>query len=333
MKKYMKNVAAVVLALSLALGVGVIPAKAKAVKGIVVPLTVVATEDGGLRGGSAVSNWNTSGIFSSDLNSYKLSADVYLPCSMFTKDGGSVFIDPQIQFWFPDLGINGYLEDDITLRIGYDFENNCPFFKGLPKGGDTDTEDVPYVKDVKKIGDMIKVEIVDATVNSTLKAPDWDETISALRVWTDPIPTAGDVSAYIRVGSDRAINAKFAVNNASVTVGDKVYKTDYNKSGIIAGFDGEKEGYIEQEAATFNTDAVSVAKTSVKVKKKKTTSVKVTTMFSGDKVSVSSSSSKVAKATYKGGKVTIKGIKKGKATISVKANGKTKKIKVTVKNK
>jgi hypothetical protein len=54
-------------------------------------------------------------------------------------------------------------------------------------------------------------------------------------------------------------------------------------------------------------------------------------MFSGDKVSVSSSSSKVAKATYKSGKVTIKGVKKGKATVSVKANGKTQKIKVTVK--
>ena len=331
MRKAFKNVLTFVLALSLALGISSVPAAAKAVKGIVVPLTVVANDDGGIRGGSSVSSWNTPGIFSSDFNSYKVSADIYLPFSVFSKDDGSVFINPQVQFWYGDLEMNGYLENDTVVRVGFDFENNCPFYKGLKIGTDEEINDVPFVNDVKLIDDMVKVEIVDATVDPTLKTWDWDEQTGSRKVWTDPIPATGDVSPFIQVSFDRAIKTQFAVTNASVKIGDKVYKTDYKKSGSIAGFDGEIEGYSEKEASTFNTKAVSVAKTSVKVKKKKTASVGVTTMFSGDKVSVSSSSAKVAKAAYKGGKVTITGVKKGKATVSVKANGKTVKIDVTVK--
>ncbi|MBQ4231751.1 MAG: hypothetical protein II699_00600 [Lachnospiraceae bacterium] len=281
---------------------------------------------------SSVSSWNEPGIFSSDFNSYKLSADIYFPLSIFNKEtDGSVFIDPQIQFWFGDLEVNGYLEREYTLRIGFDYEKNCPFWNGIGPN-DTEIPNPPCIKDAKVIGDMVKVEIVDATVNPTFKTQEWDETTGLNKEWTDPIPATGDVVPQIRFTTDRPYNGKFVVTNASVKIGDKEYKTDYTKSGPIAGFTGEIDGdYTEFEATTFNTSALTVAKTSVKVKKKKSATVKVTTMFSGDKVSVSSSSSKVAKATYKSGKVTIKGVKKGKATVSVKANGKTQKIKVTVK--
>ncbi len=332
MKRFFKIAFAFVLVISLLSVVSFVPTNAESLKGVVAPLVVINDDQGGPIGLSSVSSWNEGGIFSPDFNSYKLSADVYVPCSIFSKeDTGSVFIEPQIQFWFDDLGVNGYLERDYVLRIGYDFENNCPFWMGL-SANDTIIDNPPCINNVSVVDDLIKVEIVDAQVNPEFKTQEWDETTGSNKVWTDPIPTTGDVVPQIRLATDRPYSGKFVVTNASVKIGDKEYKTDYSKSGPIAGFFGEIDGdYAELAASTFNTSLLTVAKTSVKVKKKKSTTIKVSTMFSSDKVSVSSSSSKIAKATYKSGKVTIKGVKKGKATVSVKANGKTKKIKVTVK--
>ncbi len=330
MKKTMKNVFAFALVLSLALGISSIPASAASIKGIVAPLTVTVGEDGNFGGSTQVSSWNESNIFSPDFNSYSVSADIYLPFSMFSKEGGSIFIRPMVQFWFPEPGVNGYLESDTEIVIGYDFENNVPFFKGLGKN-DVETDDLPYLKSVTQVGDLIRVEIADAPVNSTLKSAEYGE--SGREVWRDPIPSAGsgDACPCFKVGSDRYENGSFAVANASVKIGDKEYKTDYSKKEDIAGCDPEGGEFSSLKASSFNTYALSVTKTSVKIKNKKSATVKVTTMFSGDKVTVSSSSTKVAKATYKSGKVTIKALKKGKATVSVKANGTTKKIKVTVK--
>ncbi len=84
-------------------------------------------------------------------------------------------------------------------------------------------------------------------------------------------------------------------------------------------------------------NTIKVAKTKVKIKKGKKTTVKVTK--AKGKVTVTSSKKKVAKATYskKTGKVTIKGVKKGSAKITVTAAGNDdfkagkKVIKVTVK--
>lgn len=331
MKSSLKNVAAFALVLSLALSISSIHSEAKAVKGVVAPLTVIETDDGGLRGSSSVSSWNIPGVFSSDFTSYKLSADVYIPYSAFKNYDGSVFIDPQVQFWFEDLGINAYLDNATGIRVGYDFENDCPFYVGFNKADDTEIGDLSYVTDIKKINDMIKLEIVDAPVTPTMLSPEWDDATGKQKVWTDPIPTKGDACPQIKIGTDRPLKTKFAVTNASIKIGDKEYKTDYSTSDGIAGFYGEIEDYSEMKASTFNTIAVTVAKTSVSVKKKKSATVKVTTMFSGDKVTCKSSAAKVAKATYKSGKLTIKGVKKGKATITVKANGATKTIKVTVK--
>ena len=206
-----------------------------------------------------------------------------------------------------------------------------PFFKGGVRSNGDLTEELPFVKNVELVDDMVKVEIVDATVNPTFKTNEWDETTGLNKPWKDAIPKRGDAVPEFRVGTDRPYNGLFAVANASIKVGDKEYKTDYNKAGFISGFNGEYEGYRELEASTFRTAAVSVDKTSVKVKKNKTAAITVTTMFDSDEVTVSSSSAKVAKVTYKDGKLTIKGLKKGKATVTVEANGQKKTIKVTVK--
>ncbi|MCR4947285.1 MAG: Ig-like domain-containing protein [Lachnospiraceae bacterium] len=328
----LKKAFAFALSLSLAAAINPVSAMAQSVKGVVAPLTVVVNDDGGLMGSSDIQSWNEPGLFSSDFNSYTVSADIYFPCSYFMENDGSVFIDPKVSFWFEDLGVNGYLESDTVVRVGFDYGKNCVFWKGLNIKNDEETDDIPCVKNAKVVGDMVKVEIVDATLNPTFKTQDWDEATGSNRIWTDPIPATGDAVPLFRVSMDRAFEGKIAVANASIKIGDKNYKTDYSKKGAIAGFYGEiEQEFTELNAEIFNTSIVSVGKKSVKIKPSKSATVKVATMFSDDKVNVSSSSAKVAKVTYKNGKLTIKGIKKGKATISVKVNGVTQKIKVTVK--
>ena len=73
--------------------------------------------------------------------------------------------------------------------------------------------------------------------------------------------------------------------------------------------------------------AFSLVKSSATIKKGKTTTIRSKAAPAG-KVTYTSSNKKVAAVNSKG---AVKGIKKGKATITVKCNGITKKFVVTVK--
>lgn len=78
---------------------------------------------------------------------------------------------------------------------------------------------------------------------------------------------------------------------------------------------------------TVKNPTFSLTKSSATIKKGKTTTIKSKAAPAG-KVTYTSSNKKVATVTSKG---VVKGIKKGKATITVKCNGITKKFVVTVK--
>lgn len=78
---------------------------------------------------------------------------------------------------------------------------------------------------------------------------------------------------------------------------------------------------------TVKNPTFSITKSSATIKKGKTTTIKSKAAPAG-KVTYTSSNRKVATVTSKG---VVKGIKKGKATITVKCNGITKKFVVTVK--
>ncbi len=78
---------------------------------------------------------------------------------------------------------------------------------------------------------------------------------------------------------------------------------------------------------TVKNPSLSLAKSSATIKVKKTTAIKVKATPSG-KVTYKSSNTKVASVSSKG---MVKGIRKGKATITVTCNGISKKFTVTVK--
>ena len=77
----------------------------------------------------------------------------------------------------------------------------------------------------------------------------------------------------------------------------------------------------------FTGKALDVAKKTLTIKAGKKATIKAATM-PNSKVTYKTSNKKVATVTNKG---VVKGVKKGKAVITVKANGKTVKVKITVK--
>ena len=245
-----------------------------------------------------------------------------------------VSIDAGVSFWHEDTNESSQLLMARENEVVIDYNKETKEFR--PHGWDQKAEkevELPFVKSVTAVGDMVKLEIVDAPLLSTLYSNDYDDATDFFKPWAATIPEKNvHVNARVRLAGPNAFKGKFAVSNVSVKIGDKVLSVDYNDKENLGDAWGDVEQNIgELKAASFNTSAVTVAKTKASVKAKKSVKVAVTTMFDGDKVTVSSSAKKVAKATYKKGKVTIKGLKKGKATVTVKANGKSKKIKVTVK--
>ncbi|MBO4396466.1 MAG: Ig-like domain-containing protein [Eubacterium sp.] len=332
MKKIMRIPMTAVLAFALIFGVGAVkPANAATLKGLVAPITIKASDGWG---STNISHWFGPDSYTTDFSAYSVSADVYIPKTAFANDGKPVHVNAEISFWFEDLDKSGLLPmlRENEIMVGYDKDNNNYWYNGWNESEQKDVE-LPFVKSVTAVDDMVKVEIVDAPVSSTLYTDEWDEATDFQKPWTDAIPEKnGHINASVRLGGETPFAGKFAVSNVSVKVGDKTLTVDYNSKENIGDAWGDVEQNIgELKATGFNTTALTVAKTSVSVKAKKSASIKVTTMFDGDKVTVSSSSKKIATATYKKGKVTIKGVKKGKATVTVKANGATKKIKVTVK--
>lgn len=136
-------------------------------------------------------------------------------------------------------------------------------------------------------------------------------------------------------GKTATVKATLAgVSSVKYTSSNKKVATVNSKTGAVKGL---KAGTVTITATsgklkatyklTVKNPTFSLTKSSATIKKGKTTTIKSKAAPAG-KVTYTSSNRKVATVTSKG---VVKGIKKGKATITVKCNGITKKFVVTVK--
>ena len=187
-----------------------------------------------------------------------------------------------------------------------------------------------------------------ATVNSKTGA------VKGVKAGTATITaTAGTLKATYKV-TVKAPSVKFAKKTATVYKGKTAtvkatlagvssvkYTSSNNKVATVnsktGAVKGVKAGTVTITATsgklkatyklTVKNPTFSLTKSSATIKKGKTTTIKSKATPAG-KVTYTSSNKKVATVTSKG---VVKGIKKGKATITVKCNGITKKFVVTVK--
>ena len=142
-------------------------------------------------------------------------------------------------------------------------------------------------------------------------------------------------TATVYTGKTATVKATLAgVSSVKYTSSNNKVATVNSKTGAVKGV---KAGTVTITATsgklkatyklTVKNPTFSLTKSSATIKKGKTTTIKSKATPAG-KVTYTSSNKKVATVTSKG---VVKGIKKGKATITVKCNGITKKFVVTVK--
>lgn len=142
-------------------------------------------------------------------------------------------------------------------------------------------------------------------------------------------------TAVVYKGKTATVKASLAgVSSVKYTSSNTKVATVNSKTGTVKGV---KAGTVTIKATsgkltatyklTVKNPTFSLVKASATIKKGKTTTISSKAAPAG-KVTYTSSNKKVATVTGKG---VVKGIKKGKATITVKCNGITKKFVVTVK--
>ena len=170
-----------------------------------------------------------------------------------------------------------------------------------------------------------------ATYTVTVKAAETPTKTPEVVKTTGITATVGQVyvgkKATIKVTKENVTGtAKFKTNNKKVAT--------VNAKGVVTGKKAGKAKitvtvgkYKKVLTVKVKKPSFKLAKSSAKIKKGKTTTIKVKAA-PVSKVTYKSSNKKVATVTKKG---VVKGKKKGTATITVKCNGITRKFKVTVK--
>ena len=134
-------------------------------------------------------------------------------------------------------------------------------------------------------------------------------------------------TATVKATATPSATVKYTSSNTKVA-------TVNSKTGVVKGIKAgtvtitAKAGALKTTCkVVVKNPAFSLVKSSATIKKGKTTTIRSKAAPAG-KVTYTSSNKKVAAVNSKG---VVKGIKKGKATITVKCNGITKKFVVTVK--
>ena len=230
---------------------------------------------------------------------YEVQTKIYVPAQYFDK-GGSLWVDPSLSFW---------TGDDWQTESGYASNENGMSYDKKSEG-------------VTKTGDFY---VVDAKIPlETCYDESWENKID--------FPTgSGKISTDLWVtGENAAYKGSIYFDDAALVVDGNVLLSNDFESGKVNACTytmNQSEKKHTPKVVGFTGKALDVAKKTLTIKAGKKATIKAATM-PNSKVTYKTSNKKVATVTNKG---VVKGVKKGKAVITVKANGKTVKVKITVK--
>ncbi|MGN0312015.1 MAG: Ig-like domain-containing protein [Lachnospiraceae bacterium] len=231
---------------------------------------------------------------------YELKMKIYVPATFMKK--GSFWINPSIDLW-----------------TGEDLET----YAGCARSSESFCLDINS-EEVTKYNDFYVMDL-SMPLDIFYEGEEWSE-IDA------PEGNGQAIASFFISGSnEKDYKGSIYFDDVEILVdGTPVSTVDYEngKTGECEYIqNGDWDNRYIPKVVSFSGKALEVSKTSLTVKKGKKVTIKATATPSS-KITYTSSNKKVATVTSKG---VVKGIKKGKATITVKANGKTIKVKVTVK--
>lgn len=283
-------------------------------------------------GWSETDDWDTTSNSNADFweladvsayaDDYTISFKLYIPASFFAKDdthinvGGCVSVEEtETEEWkwagireFPGFELHG---GDMTLTIWDDAQQ-----KHVP---------IDYAT-VKKTGDFYVISY-SAPLGELRAEGDGKVSAGTMSHLTPNISVKG---IFINAKNSAVYLDDFKIVAADGTV---VADEDFSKAKTVAGEvriapkRGDNDGKQMKIATITNNKVLTVKSAKATVKVGKTVKIKATAT-PATKITYKTSNKKIATVNAKG---VVTGKKAGKATISVKANGKTVKVKVTVK--
>ena len=230
---------------------------------------------------------------------YEVQTKIYVPAQYFDK-GGSLYVDPSLSFC---------TGDDWQTESGYASNENGMSYDKKSEG-------------VTKTGDFY---VVDAKIPMETC---YDE--SGENKIDFPTGSGQILTNLFVVGENAAYKGSIYFDDAALVVDGNVLLSNDFESGKVNACTytmNQSEKKHTPKVVGFTGKALDVAKKTLTIKAGKKATIKAATM-PNSKVTYKTSNKKVATVTNKG---VVKGVKKGKAVITVKANGKTVKVKITVK--
>lgn len=335
MKERAKKLLGVMLAAAMALGVGttsVTPAAAAEQKAVYAPVafTNQGWEEPWWEGSQTYICTDYGDEAKAFSDAYTVNFELYVPKPLMTKvlakEGSALCIGSSVDLHEIIEGSEewkwlGYVDSPITLEISKDGTRHVVTY--WDEAQEKNVDGSAYAS-VKAKGDYYLVTVKNLPMKSTMYNENDEET-------SIDTSKAGPVNVTVRVGGVNAKASGFVYldNLVLKAGGTTVFSQNYNTQdyGWIAYNKNNQPEDTEVKPTSFSTKLLTLSKTSATIKKGKKVTIKATASPSA-KITYKSSNKKVATVSAKG---VVKGVKAGKATITVTANGVSRTFKVTVK--
>lgn len=261
---------------------------------------------------------------------YTFSYSVFIPKAALKEERSQV----QIRTWFDFNRDETYLGNS---QAGYLFllvNDNATVFPvvgDLTENRDLEASEYKDFVKLSETGDFYKITVKDVPVNSMMNVEGDEENQTAIDT-----SQGGYISMQTRVtGLFNTLSSVVYMDDFSLKAGGtSVFETDFSAASMLGRYYGYMQGqekdenYVERPLLEdLNTSLLKLSKSSAAVKAGKTVKIKASAVLNG-KITYKSSNKKVATVTAKG---VVKGVKAGKASITVSANGVSRKFMVTVK--
>lgn len=261
---------------------------------------------------------------------YTFSYSVFIPKAALKEANAQV----QVRTWLDFSREETYLgnsESRYLFLLVNDNDTVFPVVGDLMEQRDLEASEYKDFVKLSETGDFYKVTVKDAPVNSMMNVDGDGENQTAIDT-----SQGGFVSMETKItGLFNTLSSVVYMDDLSLKAGGTaVFETDFSAASMHGRHYGympgqeKDENFVERPLLEeLNTSLLKLNKSSAAVKAGKTVKIKASAVLNG-KITYKSSNIKVAAVTAKG---VVKGVKAGKAVITVSANGVSRKFKVTVK--
>lgn len=263
---------------------------------------------------------------------YTFSYSILIPKAAL--EGQKEHAQVQVNTWFDFSQGETYLgnvQSGYSFLIVHDNGSIFPVVVDEQKGQELKASEYKDFFAMREAGDFYKLTVTDAPVNSMLNIEGDEQNQTAIDT-----SQSGSIFMQTRItGMFNKLASVVYLDDLSLKAdGTVVFETDFSAADMhdryyeyVLGEEKDENRKERPVLADLNTSLLKLDRTAADIRIGKTWKIRATAAADA-KITYKTSNKKVATVTSKG---VVKGIKAGKATLTVSANGISKKVKVTVK--